>query len=532
MPFLVTAGTVAPLGITGMALLLNAAADDSYIQVTLPFAFPFFGVDRTVFVGSNSYLTFGAGSSAYSNLSATVPGQALLVGGADNSYQRVYTKDNGDGSFRIRYEGAAGTSGTPGSPTIAWEATLCTDGKILLAVGVHERTTGVSLISNGVAGIPYTLAANQSYVFEPAYSAYVVHTGASLRASSSLDVSTVVEQLESSGSTSIVGWADFAPSVDAVSGDGEIDLIVCDGDISPPLHQAESTGTVPVVGLGDFSPPIEQANAAGTIPVTGQGAIVPSLDAVAAVAAGITATGEIIPSLDNVASAGTSAVVRAATVEQKKPVVGSTGSTSIISYGAVRTKDCKLDGAGRSNRWVGQVAFEPRVDVVSSAGVNSIIGYGEVKLNAGKTPNIESTGLSGEWVGHGDIVPNIESVASGGVVPVTGRGSIDGIKKSTVSAIGNASIVGNADMLSRIPVISSRGLHIPVGQVVLQGKVLHLSSTGSSSIKGIAAVSPPLSRVKASRYAKASLQSLAFGRGSIITGTVASPSIEPIHFTR
>lgn len=486
MPFLVTAGTVAPLGITGMALLLNTAADDSHIQVTLPFAFPFFGVARTVFVGSNSYLTFGAGSSAYSNLSATVPGRALLVGGADNSYQRVYTKDNGDGSFRIRYEGAAGTSGTPGSPTIAWEATLCTDGKILLAVGVHGRTTGASLISNGVAGIPYTLAANQSYVFEPSGGTYIIHTGASLRASSSLDVSTVVEQLESSGSTSIVGWADFAPSVDAVSGDGEIDLIVCDGDISPPLHQAEATGTVPVVGLGDFSPPIEQANAAGTIPVTGQGAIVPSLDAVAAVAAGITATGEIIPSLDNVASAGTSAVVRAATVEQKKPVVGSTGSTSIISYGAVRTKDCKLDGAGRSNRWVGQVALEPRV----------------------------------------------EGVASSGTLPIIGRGEIESRKTDIFAGEGATSVVGSVTIASRCAVVSSRGLHIPVGQGVLQGKVFHLSSIGSSSIKGIAAVSPPLSRVKANRYAKASLQSLAFGRGSIITGTVASPSIEPIHFTR
>ena len=345
-------------------------------------------------------------------------------------------------------------------------------------------------------------------------------------------VATLIDQVASIGGTSIIGVAGIIPSQEIIGGAGEVLVALGTADISPPLHQAEATGTVPVVGLGDFSPPIEQANAAGTIPVTGQGAIVPSLDAVAAVAAGITATGEIIPSLDNVASAGTSAVVRAATVEQKKPVVGSTGGTSIICFGAVKTKDCKIEGAGRSNRWVGQVAFEPRVDVVSSAGVNSIIGYGEVKLNAGKTPNIESTGLSGEWVGHGDIVPNIESVASGGVVPVTGRGSIDGIKKSTVSAIGNASIVGNAGIFSCVPVVASRGIHVPVGQIILQGKALRLASTGTSSIKGAAIVSPPLSRVKASRYAKASLQSLAFGRGPIITGTVASPSIEPIHFTR
>lgn len=299
-------------------------------------------------------------------------------------------------------------------------------------------------------------------------------------------VATLIDQVASTGGTSIIGVAGIIPSQEIIGGAGEVLVALGTADISPPLHQAEATGTVPVVGLGDFSPPIEQANAAGTIPVTGQGSIVPSLDAVAAVSAGITATGEIIPSLDNVASAGTSAVVRAATVEQKKSVVGSTGSTSITSYGAVRTKDCKLDGAGRSNRWVGQVAVEP----------------------------------------------GVESVASSGTLPIIGRVAIESRKTDIVAGEGAASAVGAVMIASRCAVVSSRGLHVPVGQGVLQGKYLRLSATGTSSIKGAAIVSPSLSRVKASRYARASLQSLAFGRGTIITGTVASPSIEPIHFTR
>lgn len=177
------AGTL--LGATGMTQVVSTSQDDANIQITMPFNFPFFGTTRTVFVGSNSYLTFGAGSSNYSGLGCTNPGRALMMKAADNSYQRVYHKDNGDGSIRIRYEGNGATTGTPGSPGIIWEVTLYDDGKIMLVNGANNRATGVSSITNGVNDatcLTYTFAINQSFVFEPAAggTTYNIYTGASV----------------------------------------------------------------------------------------------------------------------------------------------------------------------------------------------------------------------------------------------------------------------------------------------------------------------------------------------------------------
>ncbi len=182
--FTVAAGTVAPLGIAAMGTpIINVSQDDSNQAINLPFTFNYYGVALAAFIGSNSYLTFGAGSNAYSGLSCTNPLRALNVGSADNSWQRYYRIDNGDGSVRVRFEGNNSTSGTVGSPTIVWEATLYNDGKIQLAVGAHSRTAGLNNINNGVTGatcIGYTLAANQSYVFEPSGSTYIIHTGSNV----------------------------------------------------------------------------------------------------------------------------------------------------------------------------------------------------------------------------------------------------------------------------------------------------------------------------------------------------------------
>ncbi len=156
------------LGIAGMTLMHEGSWDDTSQHVELPFSFPYYGVNRTVFIGSNSYLTFGAGSNRYSGLSCTNPGMALHIGSADNSWQRWYRQDNGNGSVRVRFEGNNATNGTVGSPTIVWEATLYDDGKIEVDVGAHSRTGGLANISNGSADascVSYTLAENKNYVF-------------------------------------------------------------------------------------------------------------------------------------------------------------------------------------------------------------------------------------------------------------------------------------------------------------------------------------------------------------------------------
>lgn len=160
--------------------LQNSSVDDSFITINLPFTFWMAGTAYTqVFIGSNSYLTFGTGSTVYSSLSASNPPYPkLMFGAADNSYQRVSSYTDSLSRFvRIRYEGTAATSGTVGSPTIVAEITILNPQNTFaffgayqyleLRVGNHNRTTGVSMIaSSTTAYTTFTVAPNTSYVFQ------------------------------------------------------------------------------------------------------------------------------------------------------------------------------------------------------------------------------------------------------------------------------------------------------------------------------------------------------------------------------
>ena len=172
LPTLGTTGhpTYPPVGWTGRQ---NASADDANLSVTIP-TFTINNTDyTTVFVVSNSYLTFGSGSTAYNSLSGSEPAlNKIHIGAADNSYQRVSTISSGADYTRIRYEGTASTSGTLGSPNIVWEATFFDKGKtggvpvVEILVGTHSRTTGQAGIASTSAYYQtFTLAQNTSYVF-------------------------------------------------------------------------------------------------------------------------------------------------------------------------------------------------------------------------------------------------------------------------------------------------------------------------------------------------------------------------------
>ena len=95
----VVAGTAAPsLGNAsasswtpvGWTSLQNSSVDDSFVTVPIT-STTFFGTARTsAFVGSNAYITFGSGSSAFSGLSTTNPAlDKFMFNAADRSYQRV-----------------------------------------------------------------------------------------------------------------------------------------------------------------------------------------------------------------------------------------------------------------------------------------------------------------------------------------------------------------------------------------------------------------------------------------------------------
>ena len=109
---------------TGWTVSQNGSVDDGYKQITLGFNTSFNTTSySSVYIGSNTYITFGSGSGNYSGLSASnpaIPGVHMCA--ADNSYQKVLYKLDNASTMRVRYEGNNSTSGTVGSPSIVYEA--------------------------------------------------------------------------------------------------------------------------------------------------------------------------------------------------------------------------------------------------------------------------------------------------------------------------------------------------------------------------------------------------------------------------
>lgn len=181
--FVLTAGTKAPVYGAGPGNyppsinwtgIQNLSVDDGFREVSgFPFTFKYAGSSYTnVFIGSNSYLTYGAGSTVFNLLSATNPSvNKIFIGSGDNSFQRVSHFISSD-YVRIRSEGNGATSGTIGNPGIVFEATLFNPTKtngnnvVEILVGKHNRTAGLFGAANATTFLAQsTISANQSYVF-------------------------------------------------------------------------------------------------------------------------------------------------------------------------------------------------------------------------------------------------------------------------------------------------------------------------------------------------------------------------------
>jgi len=174
-PSLGATGAVHPP--TGWTVLQNTNIDDGFVQSTgWAFNFTIDSVPYTsAYIGSNTYLTFGAGSNVHSGISASVPAlNKIHFGSRDNSVQRVYSKSeiiNGIQVQRIRYEGNGSTSGTLGSPGIVAEFAFFQpfpDGRQLVEfrVGVHNASTSPFMIANATTAYASdTIVANSSWVF-------------------------------------------------------------------------------------------------------------------------------------------------------------------------------------------------------------------------------------------------------------------------------------------------------------------------------------------------------------------------------
>jgi alpha-tubulin suppressor-like RCC1 family protein len=100
--------------------------DDGYWTLTLPFNISYNATSYgTIYVGTNSYVTFNAGYTVYSGLSFSNPDdQKIMISAGDRSGQRIYYGTEGTApnrTYRVIFEGSTGTSGTLGSPTMLWE---------------------------------------------------------------------------------------------------------------------------------------------------------------------------------------------------------------------------------------------------------------------------------------------------------------------------------------------------------------------------------------------------------------------------
>ena len=123
--------------------------DDGFWAINMPFNISYNGTSyNQVYVGTNSYLTFGAGSSEYLNLSAANPNiPKIMITARDNSAQRIYYGEIGSApnrTVRLRWEGTNRTTGTLGSPNMVWEATFYENApaQIDLQIGVNANGPG------------------------------------------------------------------------------------------------------------------------------------------------------------------------------------------------------------------------------------------------------------------------------------------------------------------------------------------------------------------------------------------------------
>jgi hypothetical protein len=132
--------------------------DDGYWTLALPFDISYNGVTySTVYIGTNSYITYTAGSTLYV-VGASAPAlPKIMLTARDNSAQRIYYGAVGSApnrTYRVRWEGTNATSGTLGSPNMVWEATFYENApaQIDIQIGVNANGSGSTMYDCGFSG--------------------------------------------------------------------------------------------------------------------------------------------------------------------------------------------------------------------------------------------------------------------------------------------------------------------------------------------------------------------------------------------
>jgi hypothetical protein len=134
-------------GLTANITPTTGNNDDGFWTLPLPFNVTYNGTSyNSVYVGTNSYLTFSAGSVLFSGLSASSPAlPKIMISAADNSAQRIYYGTVGSApnrTYRVRWEGTNATSGTLGSPNMVWEATFYENAPTQIDIQIGANAKG------------------------------------------------------------------------------------------------------------------------------------------------------------------------------------------------------------------------------------------------------------------------------------------------------------------------------------------------------------------------------------------------------
>jgi hypothetical protein len=175
---------IAALSGASLPVLREGSQDDgNYLIPDIGFDFFAFGTNyrSSLYASSNSYITFGFGSSAYSGLTSTNPGRGLFIEAGDRRWIRLRGGSLAANSYMVRWEGWPTTSESGGN--WIWEVTFFADGAIQLVVNAGPNPSGaLSMLTNGNAPTPtttpFTYAPSTSWVFLPnGGGGYTVQTG-------------------------------------------------------------------------------------------------------------------------------------------------------------------------------------------------------------------------------------------------------------------------------------------------------------------------------------------------------------------
>ena len=163
---------------------IGSCRDNSAHDIQLPFVFNFLGRayngSGSVFVSSNSYVTFGGNSTVHSGLGPKTPAfPTLFIGGRDNAMRNLSVGQDASGNgWRVRYEGWSLPSlvtthqcSLAFPPTIVWELLLSNDGTLTLCTGTTMNVAGISAISDGTSDLFI-----QKFILTPS-TFYTISTG-------------------------------------------------------------------------------------------------------------------------------------------------------------------------------------------------------------------------------------------------------------------------------------------------------------------------------------------------------------------